>query len=408
MAQETPTQSAVPAPPPAVAKGNVIPQQWYDAVSQFADKIAAVVSPLNPLTLDVKNISQLTPAEAASVRLALETELGNRSFHLVRADSAASHAATKVVITLSEDAEGYVWIVEIGSDHDEIVAMVSVKKGSNGGGGSLRSSLILERDLIGYRPEPFLDFNKEQALRQTQLVTLQNGALVKYYGSNKWNQGYGSESPFREIDGYRDFRGRLTVGANRIEVRIGGTLCASPSGPLRLECGVSSDDRWPFPGIGESPYAPGRNYFLGFTTQSTGMKGTGNPFYSAAVLRADHVSFWILTELDGKARLYEQSNLPSAVFSDWGDDISSISSGCDAGWHVLVTGTGDWTQPDKLQAYEVDPTTYQATAVGQPLQLPGPVLALWPSDDGKSARVVSRNLQTGMYEASLVSVSCGN
>jgi hypothetical protein len=35
-------------------------------------------------------------------------------------------------------------------------------------------------------------------------------------------------------------------------------------------------------------------------------------------------------------------------------------------------------------------------------------VALWPSDDGKSVRAVSRNLQTGMYEASLINLYCGN
>ncbi|MGC1969313.1 MAG: hypothetical protein WA673_22825, partial [Candidatus Acidiferrales bacterium] len=59
-----------------------------------------------------------------------------------------------------------------------------------------------------------------------------------------------------------------------------------------------------------------------------------------------------------------------------------------------------------IQIYEIE--GQEATAVGQPHEFPGPILALWPADDGKSARVVSRNLQTGMYEASIVSVSCGN
>jgi len=40
------------------------------------------------------------------------------------------------------------------------------------------------------------------------------------------------------------------------------------------------------------------------------------------------------------------------------------------------------------------------------LQVPGPVLTLWPANDGKSARVVTRNLETGDYEASIVTVAC--
>jgi hypothetical protein len=73
---------------------------------------------------------------------------------------------------------------------------------------------------------------------------------------------------------------------------------------------------------------------------------------------------------------------------------------------VLVTGTGDWTQRDQIQAYDLK--NHQALANGPPLEFPGPVLALWPSEDGKTVRVISRNLQTGAYEASIVSVSCGD
>jgi hypothetical protein len=113
---------------------------------------------------------------------------------------------------------------------------------------------------------------------------------------------------------------------------------------------------------------------------------------------------WIVTELDGKARLYDTSAKPSATFSRWGDDIASLVTGCDGEWQVLVTGTGDWTEPDHIQTYDI--RERQAAAVGQPLEFPGPILALWPSTDMRSARVVSRNLQTGLYEASIVSVTC--
>jgi hypothetical protein len=395
---------------PAYAQNSTpLPPQWNEAVGRLADKIAAGVSPLNPISLATKNISRLSVAKAVSVRAALEAELKNRSFRLVPADSASADAVTNVQITLSEGAEAYIWIAEIRSAQGATVAMVSLKKGLNNGEGTLRSSLILQRDLIDFRPEPFLDFNEERVAQFTRLLTLQDGAIVTYDISYGWEQGSGSAQPFRKPpEGYRDFRGRLSTDGNRIEAHIGGAVCVGGRWNPYLECGLSPNDRWLFSGIGESAFAPGRNYFLGFTAESTGVTGTKIPFYSSATFQTDHISYWILSELDGKARLYEQSHIPSAVFSDWGDDLTSITSGCDTGWYVLVTGTGDWTQPDRIQAYEVDRTTYQATAVGQPLQLSGPVLTLWPADDGKSARVVSRNLQTGMYEASIVSVSCGN
>ena len=50
----------------------------------------------------------------------------------------------------------------------------------------------------------------------------------------------------------------------------------------------------------------------------------------------------------------------------------------------------------------------KAVAMGEPIEFPGPTLAVWTTDDGKSARVISRNLESGLYEASIVSVACGN
>ncbi len=72
---------------------------------------------------------------------------------------------------------------------------------------------------------------------------------------------------------------------------------------------------------------------------------------------------------------------------------------------ILASGFGDWTESDSIQIYE---GSRQRDAVSQQIQFAGPVLALWASEGGKTARVVSRNLKTGAYEASIVSVSCGD
>ena len=73
---------------------------------------------------------------------------------------------------------------------------------------------------------------------------------------------------------------------------------------------------------------------------------------------------------------------------------------------ALVTGSGDWSEPDSIQAFELRDEALVPS--GDPLPFEGPVLALWPSADLKSARAVALNLRTGMYEASIISVTCGN
>jgi hypothetical protein len=86
-------------------------------------------------------------------------------------------------------------------------------------------------------------------------------------------------------------------------------------------------------------------------------------------------------------------------------DTIAIGAACaSVGPMLLASGAGDWTQADDLRAYEQNGP---ARAIGQ-TEFAGPILILRATADGKSARVVSRNLQTGMYEASIVSISCGN
>ena len=114
----------------------------------------------------------------------------------------------------------------------------------------------------------------------------------------------------------------------------------------------------------------------------------------------------MIAGLDGQAQFFDGAAEPASSFDGWGSDIVSIESGCGSAWQVLVTGAGDWTRKDQIQLYEI--RDRKAIAIGQPMELPGPTLALWPEGDGKSARVISRNLETGMYEASIVSVACGN
>jgi hypothetical protein len=110
----------------------------------------------------------------------------------------------------------------------------------------------------------------------------------------------------------------------------------------------------------------------------------------------------VVTGPDG-AQLREGREI-SAHFPSWGSDIASLSDDCPGLSPILVTGTGDDTATDTIQIYQL--ADRQAVAAGQPISFPGPVRALWEASDVKSARVVSQNLQTGMYEASSISITC--
>src|SRR5208337_3298202 len=98
---------------------------------------------------------------------------------------------------------------------------------------------------------------------------------------------------------------------------------------------------------------------------------------------------------------WKSKNLESA------GEAAPLSLECDGRAIALATGSGDWTQTDFIQAYELGTLKGQGpTASGKPLALRGPVTALWPMGAGGLARAVVQNLQTGNYEAHLVTATC--
>jgi hypothetical protein len=141
---------------------NPLPPQWNDAVGKLADKIAADVSPLNPLSIEVRNISPLSAAETRNVRDALDAELRDRSFRMVPTRSAAAESATTTHVTVSQGADGYVLVAEIQSSseakNEPQIAIVSAPKLAPGANRPSGDTLLLQKQLIWQQLEKFLDF----------------------------------------------------------------------------------------------------------------------------------------------------------------------------------------------------------------------------------------------------------
>jgi hypothetical protein len=85
-------------------------------------------------------------------------------------------------------------------------------------------------------------------------------------------------------------------------------------------------------------------------------------------------------------------------------DSISLTFNCGAAPHALLTGDADWTRPDSLRVIEV---TDHANQLGEAMAFSGPILALWPGAESKTARVIWRDLATGDYEAGIVTATCG-
>lgn len=388
--------------PLAAQTSNQLPSNWNDAVHTLAGKIYEALDASRTISIEVDNISSLRVTDAAGIKQELESDLGRRG---IRTSSDAA-AEVQIKLTLSEGVEGYVWVAEIRKGEALQVAIVSASKSANGGTASI-PSMSVQRNVLWVQAEKMLDFTVRPFLNGNSTVetALLPDRIIVYEAGSEESRGPISLSALSNIQPSRDLRGQLMESSDhQLKPYVANSTCTSGGG-AGFFCGEQLAGGWPFPDGWAAKFVAGRNYFNGFTDLND--KSKQARFFSAATVSVTDGGFSrILTGLDGKARWYVDSRNPSAIFEGWGDDIATIRPGCDHGWQVLVTGTGDWTQSDQIQLYEI--SGQQAVAIGQPLEFPGPILSLWPSADNKSARVVSRNMKTGMYEASIVSVTCGN
>ena len=233
----------------------------------------------------------------------------------------------------------------------------------------------------------------------------------------------------------RDLRGRIVLSRDHLlDVYLPGVICRSTAtSPLTLTC-RESDDPWPlttetqggvassvFPNGGPSTsvsaasattanvsqmrafFAPTRNFFTGAVTPAIGKFTAAPKFYSAAPVPRDRYTLWIFAATDGQVHLIDGVSDQIAKLG-WGSDLTSVRTTCGAGWQVLAT-TPASDAADSVRAYEFpdrDPV-----AVSTAVDFAGPVTALWTESKGDSVAAVSRNRETGSYEAFRLVLSCG-
>jgi hypothetical protein len=391
------TNSGAPSQVVAPDAQTELPAKWSEGVKALSGKIVTAVKSSQAISLEVKNLSSFGASDVEAIRKALASELASRGIRI-------SVGETRVIVTLSENAGGYVWIEEIQKNGQSRVEMISVAN-IDEIPFSLKPTPVLQRRIVWRQRNEFLDFSSKSAdpLRINTVTIFEPGSIKTYMSLfEKLMDRRVQDIP--STRGPRDLRGLLThTKDGTTRAYVGTESCILKDS----YCGESSSQDWPFPWGIEARFAGDRNYFGGFAHDVTGMPDH-LAFYSLAIgiNIFDHSTPIITTELDGRARLYNDSEPEIAIFANWGDEIASVNRPCGTSWEVLVSGTGDWTQPDHIQMYEISFEKASAIALGQPLEFPGPITAMWPEDDEKSVRIVSKNLETGMYEASIVAVSC--
>ena len=466
---------------------------WSGPAQELARKISTRVDARAAILLTVRNMSSLGADEAAEVRRALQTELRREDLHLVSSPRAGGkrHEPDHVLVTLSENSQGYLWVAEIVRATEQNAAldvtMVEVARLKEAQSAPSPVSLVIRKVLVWEQDEPILDaaamdipvpcgatagggqshlpgdasqnivkqsapaaqantpgapvLSAQESLRSTS-PCLASGLLILEPSKLSLNilakAGPAStqapttdgtppnpeqSSPLPHSKPWpRDPRGRLFVWPDQplpsaqgrlLDAYLPGVKCHGTVVPaLNVDC-QDVDEPWPLGApekgaAGEmalwAVYGAGRNFFDGRLMSTSGEERQVSPFFSAAALPVNGSMRWILEGVDGRARVFSNTYQAIETFGGWGSDVVSVKSGCGSDWLVLADAATDSTEPDSVRAYEIG--RREAVAVSPSVEFPGPVTALWPAAGGGSAVAVSRNFETGRYEAYSLSVSC--
>jgi hypothetical protein len=325
-----------------------LPVQWSAPVSSLAEKIAAAAGAPGPLAMSLTNNSSLGAADASAVYDGLLASLRARRFQIA-GPALPTPPITRVQVTLSENASRYIWVAQVwtapGADADPQVAMVSAVKPADRTGSKMEAALTLSRRLIWSQSGRMLDFDYQDT-PNPGLVILEP-EQIDFYHSDEMQWVLDHAVPVSHARAWpRDLSGAFDVTNGKV-IFDGAPCTGDFLHPEGLRCDQLRQNQ------------------------------TGSTNENA-----------IRIQIDGR-----------------GTDVVSLGAACQSlGPILLASGTGDWTQPDDLRAYEAAGGPLRA--LGQPDEFAGPVLALGMGGDGKSARAVVHNLQTGNYEAYVVTASC--
>jgi hypothetical protein len=371
---------------------------WTQPVAQLVRQIVAITGP-GAASLSMRNISSFPAEQAPEVRRALETELRSAGVRL----AAPGSAAAEIAVTLSENSRGYVWIAEVTQGSDKKIAMTAVARPRSAGAPQPSASIAIRKTLLWSQETRVLDI----AVTEHNALLLDAGGVTVYkLASGKWEQQQRLTFPLDHVFP-RDLRGRLVPARDHMfDAYLPGVVCASGNNvPLSMTC-YESEDPWPLAAGQSAFFGPVRNFFTGVLAPGVGKQASAAPFYSAAALARPKYTLWVFAQTDGTVHLNDGvNNLAARGTSDWGSDIAAISSGCGLGTQLLVSGAGDAAVPDVVRAFEI--ADREPAEVSPPVELPGPVPALWTTAGGRSALAVAHNLKMDRYDAFELTITCG-
>lgn len=385
---------------------------------EVATSIGAVALPKVWLDAPATNNSSATSFEFEQALKGFADEWGKNGGPGFAIAAQNPPAVTSVRISLSESFQDFLWIADIVTGSAHSVVFVSVPKSAVPAAPAVSAAITLNKQFLLSLPDPVLDAEilPASGTAAQRLVVLQPERVALFSQINGTWQIQAQAPIEHDRPWPRDIRGRLNVGQEGGVADLPGTICeVALADSVTVTCKPGSEPWTLFghgPLRGRGNIMPNRNFFISppsaDNSQGEAQASANIPagFYSFATLGARSGSIYAFsTLLDGRAVLFDPEAKKMEWFTNWGSDIAGMATNCGHGWQLLVTGAGDWTVPDTIQAFEFPDR--QPVAVSSAVNFSGPVTALWSAGDSSAAIAVARNLKTGMYEAYSLTLSCG-
>jgi hypothetical protein len=356
------------------------------AARELARKTVAFAGRGEPVVVKWHNVSSLGSAELAQARTAFETALrdsGNR---------AADTATVEAQLTLSDNQSQYLIVEEVRKGDDRQVWIAGWKRSAP----ASVPGVIMEKLLLWEQTDPILDV----VPNGNELVVLSPHRVTLRGERGSQTAAITSIRPWP-----RDLRGRLRLIPAGFKVHLPGVTCSGTFEPaLTLDCrGI--DEPWTLDALSRgvllANFAAARNYFDGRVVSPAGVRKTVPAFYTIAGIEDQGRTHWVATLVDGRTQILDAAFETAGTIPSWGSDVAAVECRCA---QLLSTKPGDAREPDELRAWSIVNRT--AVSVAPPLEMPGPVTALW-SLSGAEAIAVVRDLATGRYAAYLIKVACG-
>lgn len=350
------------------------------------------------VAFEVENRSGIAPADLQSIRRALDNEFRAAKVTVVRTDSAVA----EVRFILSRNARGPLWIAKVKQGPTPLVSMLEFPEPAPPVSLLGPTLFRLQRNLLFMQASPILDV----AIGSDYLLVL-GSEQISLHPRGSAGPAAATSTIAHGNPWPRDLRGRIFTNGDAFTAFLPGVRCPGAVRPaLSVQC-VESDDPWLLLNpSGQGPaafFSAAQNHFSGVL----GGALAGNsvpPFFSAARLGDADGSLWAFSGTDGSTRFYVRLDQPLRTVTSLGSDLAAVHSPCGSGWQLLVSGDGDETAPDSLQAFEIK--NRDATAVSEKLSFDGPVTALWTSPDPAQAVAIVRSLGKETYEAYSITVAC--